>query len=253
MTLGLSQTKTALAAGLTASFLASGGTAPFVYSIVSDDADFPPAGGTINSSTGIYTAPAVLSSDPARAYDTIKVTDATAATAESQILVGNPLALFCEIIQRVMDLPNGRVYLWDQKLNQPQDNDLYIAVSVLRAKPFGNVNRAVSSGDEVMDAQQYVSMLATLGIDLISRGPAARDRKEEFILALGSTYAERQQEANSFLIGRLPTSFINLSFVDGAAIPYRFHIDVNIQYAYSKVTPIDFFDSYSGPNIVTDP
>lgn len=253
MSIVLRQTKTALGPLCTASFSASGGTGPYSYSIVTDDDDYPPAGGSINSSTGIYTAPAVLSTDPERAYDTIRATDALSATAESRILVGSVLALFCEIIQQEMGLPNGRVYLWDQKISQPTDNDLYIAVSVLNAKPFGNVNKQVSTGSSTMDSQQWVNMLAVFGVDLISRGPSARDRKEELILALGSTYAEQQQEANSFLIGRLPTSFVNISQVDGAAIPYRFHIDVQVQYAFAKNKAIDFFDNFEGPEVITDP
>lgn len=253
MTLILRQTKTALAAGLTASFLASGGVAPFTYSIVTDDPVYKSAGGSINSSTGIYTAPNVLSSEADRGYDTVRVTDGNGDTAESRILVGTVLSLFCEIIEREMGLANGRVYLWDQKINQPTDSGLYIAVSVLNAKPFANVNQAVSAAEEdPLSSRQWVNMLATIGIDIISRGPAARDRKEELILALGSTYAEKQQEANSFLIGRLPTSFVNLSFIDGAAIPYRFHIDVQIQYAYFKAKNIDYFDNFEGPEILTD-
>lgn len=90
-------------------------------------------------------------------------------------------------------------------------------------------------------------MLATLDIDIISRGPEARDRKEEIILALNSIYAQSQQEGNSFYIGKLPPSarFVNLSNIDGAAIPYRFRISVNLQYAFVKSKAIDYFDTFS--------
>ncbi len=210
------------------------------------------AGGTIDSTSGIYTAPTVVSSDPAKLYDTIQVTDYAAATATAQILVGTPLLLFCEVIQQELGLANGRVYLWDQKIMQPSDSGLYIAVSVPGCRPFANVNRQAVNG---IDAEQFVSMLATADIDIISRGPSARDRKEEVILALNSTYAQQQQEANSFYIGKLPpgSRFINLSEVDGAAIPYRYRISVNLQYAVSKTKAVPYFGTFADPTVYPNP
>src|SRR4051812_24524825 len=112
MSLTLRASKSALGPGLTASFLGSGGTEPYTYSVLPDG-----AGGTINSSTGLYTAPAAVNGDPRLSTDTIMVTDSLAATATLPILVTDPLGLFCEVIQRELALADGRVYLWDQKIN----------------------------------------------------------------------------------------------------------------------------------------
>lgn len=241
MSLSLQQTKTAVAINITSSFLGVGGTPPYVYSVLPGG-----AGGSIDPGTGEYTAPSVVSSDPKLAYDTIQVVDSLAAVATSQILVGTSLILFCEILQREMGLANGRVYLWDQKIFQPSDNNLYIAVSVPSCKPFSN-NVQPDPITGWLNAVQITNMLATLDIDIISRGPEARDRKEEIILALNSIYAQSQQEGNSFYIGKLPPSarFVNLSNIDGAAIPYRFRISVNLQYAFVKSKAIDYFDTFS--------
>lgn len=238
MTLSLTQSATAVTPGAYASFLATGGVAPYTYAVLPSG-----AGGSINS-IGRYTPPSTASSNPKFAYDIIRVTDASTATATARILVGTPLTLFCEIIQQEMSLTDGRVYLWDQKLMQPSDFDLYIAVSVASAKPFGNSNRYQTDGGG-LDAYQYVSMYNLLNLDIISRGPAARDRKEEVILALNSIYAQQQQDANSFYIGKLSTNFINLSEIDGAAIPYRYRISVAMQYAYVKIKPSQYFDTFA--------
>lgn len=245
MALALSQTATIIGSNAPASFLANGGTAPYAYSVLTGG-----AGGTINASTGQYRAPFVLSSDPQLAFDTIQVTDSLAATATARIQLGTPLILFCDIIQKEMGLADGRVYLWDQKLTQPKDNALYIAISVPTCKPFGNSNRLNPDG---VTSTQYVAMQASLGIDIISRGPSARDRKEEIILALNSNYSRQQQAANSFYIAPLSTAFLNLSEVDGAAIPYRYRISVNMQYAVVKVKPFDYFDDFETVEVDTNP
>lgn len=249
MSLILTQSKTALSPNLTASFLAVSGSSPYVYSVRPGG-----AGGIINSSSGVYTAPATVSSDPKKLYDTIQVKDSLGAIATAQILVGTPLLLFCEIIQQEMDLEPGRVWLWDQKIFQFTDSDLYIAVSVPSCKPFGN-NTGIDGSGSGLESVQTINMLATLDIDAISRGPAARDRKEEIVLAFNSIYAQSQQEMNSFYIGKLPpgSRFLNLSEVDGAAIPYRYRISVNMQYTVSKIKPIQYYDTFSDAELVVDP
>lgn len=249
MALELRATNTALGPGLTSSFLGVGGTAPYTYAVLAGG-----AGGSVNSSTGVYTAPSALDPDPKKAYDTIQVTDAAAQTVTKRILVGNVLLLFCEILQRELGLADGRVYLWDQKIMQPTDSDLYIAVGVVNAKPFANTNKFTSVDSDNANSVQSVNMMSVLSIDLISRGPAARDRQAEVLMALNSNYAEYQQALNSFFVGKLPagSQFVNISEIDGAAIPYRFRISINVQYFVKKSSPVEFFDQFVNPTVATE-
>ncbi len=235
--------------GLTASFLASGGNPPYVYSLVSGG-----AGGSINSSTGIYTAPAVENADPALSVDTILVTDDDAETATLPMLITSPLGLVCDILQKELGLAPGRVYFWDQKKTEPNDSSLYVVVSVLSAKPFANTIRYDGSGAD-LDAVQSINMLATLSIDIKSRSNEALRRKEEVLMALASNYARSQQEKNSFFIGKLPPGgqFVNLSIADGPAIPYRFNISVNMQYFVRKLKAVPYFDNFAVPTVTTEP
>lgn len=244
MSLTLAQSFTAVGPGIFSSFGASGGTAPYTYAVLPGG-----AGGTINSSSGAYTAPATVPTQAAQQFDTIQVTDSTTPTpltVTSQILIGDPLLLFCDVIQNQLGLANGRVYLWDQKIFQPTDAGLYVAVSTLSCKAFGNNNSHVSSGGG-LNSGQSVNMFALLQVDIISRDNSARLRKEEVLLALLSDYAQKQQEANSFYISKLPpgAQFSNLSAADGAAIPYRFVISVGIQYVFTKVQAVPFIDTFA--------
>lgn len=242
MALTVTQSATAIAPRCPASFLALGGTAPYLYSVAAGG-----AGGTINPTTGAYIGPLGFKSSPFTNIDTIIIDDALGATARASILIGSPLILFCDILSHELNIPRNRVYLWDQKIMQPTDFGLYVAVSVASAKPFGN-SSSFRGSDDVSD--QFVSMMTTLDLDIISRGPDARDRKEEIILALNSIYSQQQQNTNSFFVGTLSTRFINLSEIDGAAIPYRFRISVNMQYFYQKQTTAPYFDNFSDAAVV---
>lgn len=239
MSLTVIQNATAVAkGGPTVPFSGAGGTAPYIYSVANGG-----AGGTINASTGLYTPPDVVG------VDVVQVEDASAATSNATILIALPIGLFCDIIQTSMELDPGQVYLWDQKINIPIDGKLYVAVSVLSVKPFGNSNTFDSNNNEVQSA----NFLATLSLDILSRGTDARDRKEEVILALNSQYSEQQQELNSFRIFPISQGFVNISEVDGAAIPYRFCINVNIQYFVSKTQAVDYYDDFSSASVVSNP
>jgi hypothetical protein len=252
MSIAIAQTLTAVGPLKTASFLASGGTAPYTYSVNAGG-----AGGSIDPSTGVYTAPSTVPTNPAQQFDTITATDSLAATGTAQIMVGDPLLLFCEILQAELGLAVGRVFLWDQKIFQPTDSGLYIAVSVPRCKPFSNNTKpGVTNGNlDWSKVQQETNFMATLDINAISRDNSALRRKEEILLALNSLYAQSQQEANGFYIGKLPpgAQFVNLSLVDGAAIPYRYAISVNMQYAATKSKTVPYFDTFQNVQVNTNP
>lgn len=246
MALALVKSVSAMGPGLTTYVLGVGGTEPYVYSVEPGG-----AGGTINASSGLYTAPSSVNSNPALTSDTIKVTDSVAAEATGTILITSPLGLVAEIIQKELGLDSQHIYFWDQKLFQPKDSNLYVALSVERCKPFANVNKYDPATNK---SEQYLNVQATLGIDIISRSFQAVARKEEVLLALNSNYSRQQQSANSFQIGQLPANseFLNLSIIDGAAIPYRFRISVNILYAFVKNQPVPYFDDFDEPEIVAN-
>ncbi len=247
MSLSLSKSVSAMAVGRSTSVLGIGGTAPYTYSVLPNG-----AGGSIDPASGRYTAPAAVNRDVRFTSDTIQVKDSLSATAHGNILVTDALGLFAQILQSELGLASDHIYFWDQKIFQPKDSSLYLAISVERVKPFANVNEF--DGVNLI-SNQYLSVMATLGVDIISRSNEALYRKEEVLLALNSNYSRFQQNANSFLIGQLPagSDFINLSTIDGAAIPYRFRISVNIQYAYTKTQAVPYFDTFAQPEVTTEP
>jgi hypothetical protein len=234
--LSVNATYTAISPNLTSSLLATGGTPPYSYKVLQGG-----IGGYINPVNAIYSAP------NAYGIDTIQIVDNVGAIVQIDILVGSAIQLVCDIIQTYMGLSQGQVYLWDQKINIPTDYRLYIAVGISSCKPFGNSNRVVNG-----ISMQGVNMLARLDINILSRTADALNLKEQILLALNSTYAEQQMEKNSFQIAAIPTGFVNLSQIDGPAIPYRFVISTNLQYFVPSTMPIQYFDVFAPVSILTN-
>lgn len=158
----------------------------------------------------------------------------------------------CRIIRTEMNLADDQVYLWDQKIDIPTDNRIYIPVGVASVKPYGNRRSyAVIGGD--FSEKQTLWVMSTVDITILGKTADARDRKEEVLLALSSTYSQQRQVEFGFKIATLPTSFVNLSEIDGPAIPYRFTISVALHYKVSKSKPVEYYDSISTPEVTTDP
>lgn len=222
-------------------FLASGGAAPYTYQVMSGG-----AGGAIDSSLGFYTAPDTMTAyPPSKLFDTVQATDSLGATGTSQVMVATPLFLICDIIHQGMGLDPFHCFLWDQKVFQPTDSGLYVTVALSSCKPFSNSFKELPDGT----IQQYTSMYGRIDFDAISRGPAARDQKELIILALNSFYSQSQQTANGFYLGKVPImgGFINLSQIDGDAIPYRYKISFAIQYTVALTNAVPYYDTF--PNV----
>lgn len=234
----------AIAPNISTSFQATGGTAPYIYSVQSNG-----AGGTINSSTGVYTAPSSLNVTPSLNVDTIQAVDSLSNIVTLQIKICSPLQLLCDVIQTYMGLGSDQVYLWNQKFNIPSDGRLYIAIGVAGVKPFGSSNIADGYGNTI----QAVNCRALLDVFIFSRSTLARDQKEQVVLALNSQYAESQMEANCFYISPLTTEFSNISEIDGGAIPYKFHMTIAVQYFVTNKLAEPYFTTFAQPTVVTNP
>lgn len=242
MSLTATATTLAVSPNITSSFLGVGGVSPYTYSVRPGG-----AGGTIVS-TGVYTAPAALNSNPALTTDVVVIADSVGSKAYLTIKICSPPQLVVDVIQTVMGLEPDQVYLWDQKINIPTDSRLYVALGIASCKPFGNSNFADGNGNTV----QSLNVMAMLDLFVFSRSSLARDMKEQVVMTFNSQYAESQMEANSFYISPLTTQFVNISEIDGAAIPYKFHLNMAIQYFVTKTLAEPYYSTFLTPQIVTN-
>lgn len=240
----------AIAQNLSVPFQAAGGT-PIVsadpvylsgyrYSVQSGP-------GYIDQYTGVFT------SEGETGIATVRATDANGAFAESQVLIGTPLQLFCDVLQQQLPLAPGRVWLWDQKVNEPTDLGMFIVVRVLNPRCFGNTN-AMSSDDIGATQIQSSYMSVQLQVEVKSRSTEALDRLGAVIQALNSIYSQQQQEMNSFKIFPVSKNIVDMSGEDGAAIPYRFVLSVTLQYTESTTTrAAPYFDTFQTASVTLNP
>lgn len=248
-------TKRALGPNLTASFLASGGTAPYTYSVQDGG-----AGGSIDSVSGLYTAPGSVSNDPSGFYDIIQATDSStpAQTVLVKILVGNPWMLFREILQSVLNLDDQLIWFQNQKTFEPTDaqKGMWVVLMFPNIKTFASglhpAGAITQTGPGWDQTEKWANFSGPVDIHLISRDLSALNRIGEVVMALDGPYSQAQQSANSFYIARIPHNIVDISGVDGDAIPFHFVVSVEVQYKTSKVFGSDYYGSVPIPQIVVN-
>jgi hypothetical protein len=220
-------------------FLASGGVAPYGYSIVAGGV----AGSSINPSSGLYTSGSGFGVDIIRAIDSSVVP----VVVDLPISILSPIEILCDILQTEMSLGSDQIWLWDQKEDIPTDSRIYVVVGILTCKPFANTNYFDGT-----NSIQSTNFSATISIDIFSRSIEALSRKEEIVMALNSNYSQKQQEANSFYIAKLSSSFVNISYQEGVSMLYRFNISVNMQYSVKKVSAPEYYDTFQANSLIID-
>lgn len=246
MSITIQQNLKAIAPNIITNFGCVGAVGAKAFSVLAGG-----AGGVIDASTGVYTAPQLSDYNPKKFIDTIQVEDSEGTKATTTIMVLPHLGLLAHIIQIEMGLQENQVQLYQQKYKVPNDERIYVAVGMLTAK-------AIASKKEYVDIETGLNEVVTTNwrcnawIEIYSSTNLAFLRKEEVAAAIGSTYSEQIQEANNFKIGKLPGQFNNVSSEQGPGIPYRFNITVPLLYTVSKTKPVPYFDNYEQPQFNVD-
>lgn len=155
------------------------------------------------------------------------------------------------ILQPELGLDDDHCNIYNQKYRIPADDGLFVVVSIIGSTPFGVTSKWVNQPDsnELIE-QQGCNVVEMLQIDVFSKSPAARLRAHEVIFALNSNRAQQVADTYSLSIGRLPTSFNDISALESSARLNRYALAFNVTRAYVKTAPIPFYDQFSIPPVL---
>ena len=158
--------------------------------------------------------------------------------------MSEPIKYVCDILQKQLDLADGQVWIYNEKVNIPNDFNMYIVVDYQGQRIIGNVRREEPTPNGLIERQALHSM-AILRLDLFSRGKQARINKDLVIMALNSTYSQQVQEAHGFQIARNSFQVTNTSEVEGTAELNRYSISFNVTYVTETSKSISYYDTFS--------
>lgn len=150
-------------------------------------------------------------------------------------------------------LAADQVLVNNQKFDIPPDDRLYLTLTLLGSKTFAT--KTAYENDPVKGVLQEVQATnrqEMISLHLMSRSNEARTRNWEVSPALKSTLAQQVSEEQSFQIGYLPTSMNDVSQLEGTARLNEFVLTFNVLVAYRKSKPVEYFDEFPTPVLITN-
>lgn len=171
------------------------------------------------------------------------------------------LKVLGDVLRAEMDLKADQVTIYNQRWIIPSDTRLYISIKITGSRPYA-VNRKYRAGfvtgtpSEVtatLNEELTINTQDIITLNIYSKGEAARIRRNEVILALGSTRCEQEMERYSFSIGQVPVSYVDVSEGEGTAMINRYAITYQMLYAQGLTKPVEYFDQFKLGETVLQP
>lgn len=155
------------------------------------------------------------------------------------------LKTVCDILKVGMKLDNNQIWIYNQKVDIPNDKRLYVVVSLKKETVIGNniETKSVQSGEE---ETVWTNLVSDIGIELFSYNVNALNRRYEVLSSMRSIYSVQKQEELNCNIGRKPTVFFDSSFASPTARIYSFYFEYRITHVEKIVSrETDYFDNFS--------
>lgn len=154
------------------------------------------------------------------------------------------LKTVCDILKVGMNLQDDQIWIYNQKVDIPNDKRLYVVVSMKSETVIGN-NIEEKNVYEGQDEVVWSNVVSDIGIELFSYNVNALNRRYDVLSSMRSTYSVQKQEELNCNIGRRPVAFFDSSFLAPSARLYSFYFMYRITHVENSARPIDFYDDFS--------
>lgn len=154
------------------------------------------------------------------------------------------LKTVCDILKEGMGLANDQIWIYNQKVDIPNDKRIYVVVSLKSETVIGN-NIEAKTESGIYDEVIWSNVVSDVGIELFSYNVNALNRRYDVLSSMRSTYSVQKQEELNFNVGRRPIAFFDSSFMSPSAKLYSFYFMYRITHVENSAKPIDYFDDFS--------
>lgn len=153
------------------------------------------------------------------------------------------LDIIKQILDKELEMPDNRVWAYNQDADLPKDSKLFIILHYGRRHTTSNNVRYKQTTDGLQEVQT-MNVAEDVIISMLSKSNEARDRAHEALLAMNSTYSKQLQEKNHIHISTTG-DFWDASFLEGTSMINRFDSKVRVFKSYEKIKAVDYYDKYS--------
>lgn len=160
-----------------------------------------------------------------------------------------PDKILATVIQDEMQLPEGRIVLYNQDFIAPKDKEIYITIALFSSK-------IISSNKEfdpiLREEIKNVVMSEKYHIEITSKNTDAKNRYPQVVAALTSTFSVQLQELEHVSIYRSDQEPIDLSVIEGGSSLHRYQITAIITSMKTYKKTVSTFDQFQTTEVITD-
>lgn len=149
------------------------------------------------------------------------------------------------LIKNGLGLDDAHCYIYNNKWIMPEDKGLFVVIGIINSEVIGN-NLKYRSTETEFKAITSTTFCTDYSIDIFSADTSARTKQFELINLLGSFEALQSQERNGYSIARLPSSFTDLSALEGDKILNRYRATIRVFHKVQTEREATYFDKLSG-------
>lgn len=153
------------------------------------------------------------------------------------------LKTVCDILKVGMNLQNDQIWIYNQKIDIPNDKRIYVVVSLKSENVIGN-NIQVEGTVENLEENVWSNIITDVGIELFSYNVNALNRRYEVLSSMRSTYSVQKQEELNFNIGRRPVAFFDSSFFAPSSRLYAYYFMYRVTHVEKLGKKIDYYDDF---------
>lgn len=146
------------------------------------------------------------------------------------------------IIDKQLNMPPNRVWAYNNDVDLPKDDNLFIILFMTSQKPHANNVRYIQDKDGYKEVQT-INLVEDIIISLVSKNTEARDRAYEIPLAINCNYSQEMQALHKrhfSIIGDI----YDASFLEASSMLNRFDCKIRVFRSYEKINSINYYDKF---------
>lgn len=171
---------------------------------------------------------------------------------------GTTINLIRDILKSEMQIPDERIFFYNEDYVLPDDNGLWIIVAFSGSKPYSNRNSTFLdvktldiNGNPTFMEKQNISVQELITVHMMSYNLDALERMYEVPQALVSLYAQNSQTDATFKIAPI-MNVVDASEQEGGRINYRFDWRVTVLSWQEKIKPAQYYNTFKTQLTVSD-
>lgn len=154
------------------------------------------------------------------------------------------IKVVCDIIQNQMGLQKDQVWIYNQKVDIPNDKRMYVVVSFDDEEVFG-ANLHNKNKEDGLDEETWLNVRTNISINTFSASLECINRKYDVLGALRSVYSLQKQEKMNMQISRVPRVCMNASFATPTQRLYSYHYEYSIMHVKKVSHNVDYYNDFS--------